>query len=402
MANSLLTIDMITREAQRILHNSLPFVSGINRAYDKSFAKEGAKIGDSLRIRLPNQYTVTDGATLSAQDTTEQQVTLPVTSQKHVGMNFTSADLTLSLDDFSKRIIEPAIKRLASEVDRTVLEIAAKGIYNSVGDVGTDPATARVYLDAGAKISDYAGPTDMRGVYINPAAQAGTVDGLKGLFQSAGKISNQYVSGRMADNVLGFDFNMTQNIYRHTAGSFAGTPAVNGASQTGATLAMDGFNASATGVYKAGDVFTLPGVYGVNPETKQTLSTLQQFVVTADVDADGSGEADVPISPSIVTSGALQTVSGSPADDAEPTEQGTAGSIFAKNIACHKDAITFATADLVLPRGVDMASRVVQDNISLRIVRDYDINNDKMPCRVDVLFGAVVMRPELGCTIVGA
>lgn len=401
MANTLLTITDITREALRLLHNNLTFARSVNKQYDDQFAVAGAKIGDTLRIRLPNRYTVRTGAALSAQDTTERVVSLVVATQKGVDIQFTSSELTLKLDDFSSRILKPAMARIASQIDFDGLT-EFQNIYNQVGTPGTTPATAKVFLDGGALMDDYATPRDgLRYSCVNPDACAAIVDGLKGLFQDSGKISEQYRNGMMGQG-LGFMWGMDQNINRHTVGVNTGTPLVNGASQTGASLITDGWTNSITGILKKGDIFTVAGVNGVNPETGQDTGKLQQFVATADVDSGAStGPATIPISPPITTSGALKTVTASPADNAALTVVGTGATAYPINMVHHRDAFILGTADLMMPQGVDMAARENYDGISMRIVRAYDINTDNMPCRIDVLYGWLTARPEYATRVIG-
>jgi hypothetical protein len=384
MANTLLTIDMITAEALRILHQKLNFIGTINRQYDDSFAKNGAKIGDSLRIRLPNQYTVTSGATLTTQDTTEQQVTLSVSTQKHVGMNFSSVELSLKLDDFSERIIKPAVSVLAANIEADAMNMY-KNVYWQV-DNNTAAITLRKVLDGRKLLNDALTPVDSsRSANLNTQDTVGLVDALKGLFQDSGQISTQYKEGKMG-RTAGFDFYENTLWPSHARSAANGAYLVNGASQTGATLTVDtGANAPAEG-----DIFTIAGVNKVHHESKASLGILQTFVVGA-----GATTTSFPISPSIVTSGALQNVSGSPADNAAITFHGTASTNHGISMLYHKDAFTFATADLVMPDGVDMASRKVLDGISMRVVRQYDINNDKFPCRVDILYGYKAIRPQL-------
>lgn len=401
MSNSLLTIDMITREALRVLVNNLAFTRAVRRDYDDSFGQSGAKIGDSLRIRLPNRYAVTKATTLSNQDTEEEHRTLTLNTQAHTAMRFTAKEMALSLDDFSERIISPAMSAIASTIDFDGLT-QYQNVYNSVGTPGTTPATARVYLDGGALLSDYATPKDdMRHAIVNPDAEAATVDGLKGLFQQSNAIGDQYIRGQMGRG-LGFMFGMDQNVNRHTVGVATGTPLVNGATQTGSTLATDGWTNSTTGILKKGDVFTIDGVFGVNPVTGQSTGKLQQFVVTADVNSGAStGPANVPISPPIITTGAKKTVTASPANDAPITVLGTGATAYPQNLAFHREAFVLGTADLEMPQGVDFASRQVYEGISMRIVRQYDISEDRFPCRVDVLYGWLTARPEFACRVWG-
>jgi hypothetical protein len=351
---------------------------------------------------LPNRYVVSSGATLQVQDTEEEQVTLTVATQKHVAMNFTAADLTMSIDDFSSRIIEPAMARLASTVDFDLLQEMYRNTYNQVGTAGTTPNTALVWLQGGQKLDEFATPRDNnRGLIMNPAAQASTVDALKGLFQSSDHIKQQYVSGMMGRG-LGFDFNMSQNINSHTNGAFAGTTLVDepgGVSEGDAVVTVDAFTDSAPTV-KQGDIFTIVGVNAVNPETGQDTGSLQQFVVTADT-TGSSNEIDIPISPTLYSSGAKKTVTALPADGVGVTFVGTAEASYPQNMVFHRDAHTLVTADLQMPSGVDFAHREVYDGISLRLIRDYDINNDAFPCRVDVYYGVKTIRPELSCRVTG-
>jgi len=404
MSNSILTIDMITRKALEILENNLVLTRNVNRQYDDSFAVEGAKIGSTLRIRLPDRALVTDGAALQVQDDNEQYTTLSVASQKHIGVNFTSAELTMQLDDFADRVLKPRISQLASSIDNDVAN-AYKNIYSSVGTPGTTPGTSLVMLQAQQKMNEYAAMMNNRYLTVNPAANAQLVEGMKGFFNPTSTISKQFASGMMGTGVLGYDeVNMSQSIVNHTTGtrSTTDTILVNGAitAQGTSVIAIDGGTTSAT--IKQGDVFTIAGVYSVNPQTRQSTGSLQQFVATADATASSGAWATVSISPAIYTpSNALATVDSFPADNAAVTFLGAANTQYAQNLAYQKDAITFATADLLLPQGVDMASRQVHNGISMRIVRQYDINNDRMPCRIDVLYGYSVIRAPMAVRMWG-
>jgi hypothetical protein len=404
MSNSILTIDMITRKALEILENNLVITRNVNRQYDDSFAVEGAKIGSTLRIRLPDRALVTDGAALQVQDDNEQYTTLSVASQKHIGVNFTSAELTMQLDDFAERVLKPRISQLASSVDADVAN-AYKSIYNSVGTPGTTPATSLVLLQAQQKLNEGAAVMSPRYATVNPAANAGLVEGMKGLFNPTDTVSRQFRNGMMGMGVLGFEeVNMSQSIKQHTTGtrSTSDTILVNGTITTEgqSTISIDGGTGSAT--VTVGDVFTVANVYAVNPQTRESTGSLQQFTVTAANTASGGAWTNIAVSPAMYTpNNALATISAFPQDGAAITFVGAASSQYAQNLVYHKDAITFATADLLLPQGVDMASRQVHNGISLRVVRQYDINNDRLPCRIDVLYGYSAVRPQMAARIWG-
>jgi hypothetical protein len=389
MSNTILTSSVITKEALRILHQKLNFVGSMNRAYDSSFAQSGAKIGDSLRIRLPNKYTVRDGATLSAQDTVETSTTLQVATQKGVDLNFTSNELTLSLDDFSKRILEPAMAQLSASIEADAFNMI-KDVPYAVGANGS-AVTFKNVLEARKKLSDNLAPSNDRTLILNTQDNVDLVDSLKGLFQDSATIAQQYKEG-MVGKTAGYS-----SIYENTLlpnFSFgAGTGyLVNGGAQSGSSLIVD----TGSGALPKGTVFTIANVFAVHPESRLSTGVLQQFVVTSNYTG---GAGTVAIYPAITASGAYQTVNAVPADNAEISIYASASAIVTQSLAFQKDAFTFATADLIMPKGVDFSAREVYDGISMRVVRQYDINNDAFPCRLDVLYGYKTIRPELACRI---
>ena len=399
MSNSILTIDMITRKALEILENNLVLTRNVNRQYDDSFAVEGAKIGSTLRIRLPDRALVTDGAALQVQDDNEQFTTLTVASQKHIGVNFTSAELTMQLDDFAERVLKPRISQLASSIDADVAN-AYKYIGNSVGTPGTTPSTSLVLLQAQQKLNENAAVMSPRYATVNPAANAGLVEGMKGLFNPTDTISKQFKNGMMGTGVLGFDeVNMSQSIKQHTTGTRAATGNTTGAAVTSEGSSTLTLTVGSGETIAVGDVFTIADVYAVNPQTRESTGSLFQFVALAS--STSTTTATVTVAPMYSASHALATMTSLPANSKAVVFVGAASSQYAQNLVYHKDAITFATADLLLPQGVDMAARAVHNGISLRVVRQYDINNDRMPCRIDVLYGYSTIRPQMGCRIWG-
>lgn len=390
MPNSILTPNQITREALRVLHSKLSFIGSINRAYDSSFAKDGAKIGDSLRIRLPNEYTVRSGINMAAQDTTEQSTTLQVANVKGVDLTFTSQELTLSLDDFSERIIKPAMSTLASNIEADALSMALD-VYQNVNNIGSALTFKRV-MEGRKVLNDALAPTDDRTALLNTQDNVDLIDALKGLFQDSNAIKQQYREGMMG-RTGGYDFYENTLLNSQTTGTAASATGytVNGAGQTGSSIVV----ATGTATFKKGDIITL-GVNRVHPETKADTGALQPFVVTADY-AGGAGS--LQISPAIVTSGGRQNVVASPANGAAVTKVGGASAVYKPSMVYHKDAFTFATADLVLPQGVDFAAREVMDGISMSMVRQFQISDRSFPCRLDVLYGYKTIRAQLAARL---
>jgi hypothetical protein len=401
MANTLLTISMITREALRVLENSLTFTKRISRNYDDKYGVAGAKIGTVLNIRKPPRYAGRTGQALSLEDATETSVPLALTTQKGVDIAFTSQDLTLSIDDFSKRFLKPAIASVANAVDYDGTALTQL-VWNMVGTPGSFPNTALLYLQAGQRLNEEACPVDDRCIVMGPGFVPPIVDALKGLFQSSERIKEQYEKGVMGTG-LGFEWYMDQNMRTQVAGTQSATFAVAGAGQTGSNLAV----AALTGTLNKGDVFTIAGVHAVNPQSHQSTGALRQFVVTANCIV---GATTVPIAPPIQVYGAVApfnpfaTVDVLPAGGATCTLAFTASQSSGQACAFHPEAFAMACADLLLPGGVDMASRVADDQLglSIRAIRAYDINLDRFPTRLDILYGFALLYGEMACRIAGA
>lgn len=398
MANTIKTLSDgdITREALRILKNENSTISAVNRQYDDRFAVTGAKNGGTLQIRMPNRYTVGSSRTVTPADTMEQTVALTVGTQKNVAVQFYSSELTLSLDDFSSRILKPAMSVLASDIAASVGTACASAFTNYVGSPGTTPSTFLTFGQAGERLDWQTAPRDgNRSMILNPTAMTASADGLKGLFAPAGAIGSQYTSG-MVDKVTGFNFMMDQSLptITHGAGASYQTngapPLVSGT----ATLAVD----TGTGALSAGQQFTIAGIYEVNPDTKASTGILKVFTVGT---AYAGGNGNITLSQTIYTSGAYQNVSAALPDNTALTLIGSASTGYVRNLAFHRDAVVLATADLELPRGVDMASRATMDGLSLRFVRGYDATTDNFIGRFDILYGIKVVRPEWGCVVYG-
>ena len=408
MANNVITSSIITNETLRILHNESAFLGNINTEYEDQFANKGMKAGSVVNVRNPVQYTIRDGATINIQDVNE--TTVPITMEPEFGIDwaFSDYDLKLSIDEFSKRYLAPAAKRLAAELDLRIATRFYRGVANFSGTPGTPISTAQAVLDAAVLLDNAACPrTDGRMLALTPLSNAKLVGGMSGLFNDQATQGKQLKNGMMSTN-LGLDFIMSQNLPTHTVGGLGGTPLVNGANQglinSGSTdnpsaattsLVTDGWTAAVANRLKRGDVFTIAGVFAVNPETKVSTGVLRQFIATADAASDGAGNLTVAIYPAIIAGGSYQNVTARPADNAAITVlTGTASTAYGQNLMFHRDAFTLVTADMELPKGMDMADRAVEDGVSIRFIRGYDITNNRRICRFDLLAGYGLLRPE--------
>lgn len=403
-SNTLITPSVIAKEALMQLENNLVMGQLVHR----DFAKEFTKVGDTVSIRKPVKFRSSDGATRVSSDVLEGTVPLVVDKQKHVSWDFSSKDLTLTVEDYSERYIKPAMIELSQQVESSLM-----GLYNQVpmwtGTAGTVPST---FLELGAarqKLVEHAAPQDTLNAVLNPAASLKVANDLKALFtqQKTQTALERVRVGKYA----GFETYESASIVNHTVGAFAGTPLVQGASQNAnatpqansMTLNTDGWSNSVTGVLKAGDVITITGVNDINPKTYQDLGYKKQFVVLANANSGAStGPAALTISPAIVTSGPYQNVTAGPADDAPiQVVTGTASTSYAQNLCFHKNAFALVMADLDLPDGAAFKARQSANNLSARVIKQYDIDLDRDIIRLDILYGVKCIYPELAVRLTG-
>lgn len=410
MANTNVTIDMATYEVAMYFVNSLRGVAQFDRQYSDDFANTGAKIGDTIRIRLPQQWEAVEGDALTEQNILDETANLILNRRRHVGFGFTSTEATLDLDDIRNRYVQPAAETLASVYDRLSLGDVYKSVYNSVGTLGTTPSAGLTYSQARVKILDLAGPDEDLVAVLEPLAQATLANSTTTFFHPGPQVAENWRRGQFADNQVGIKRWFTdQQIPRFTSGSatVASTPLVNGAGQTGSSVITDGWGSGGFSG-KKGDIVTFGSVYAVNPLSKESTGRLAQFVLTADV-SDAAGAATLSISPTIVTSGAKQNVSAAPADNAVVTywamaAGGTqAATVSPQNLVFHPKAFASGFADLVMPQGGAEATRVSSKmlNLSIRYVRQFDIRQDKNLARLDILFGSAPIQERMACRVVG-
>ena len=409
MANTVITPTWYTKETARILVNNLKFAANVNRSYDDQYVQAGAKVGYTVNARLPQRFQVTEGQALQIQGINDQYVPITLTHQKNVAFSFSSAQMTMEVDMVRTRYVNPAAVALANIVDYDGLTTVYKDIYQAVGTPGTVPNSNLTYLQAGAKLTNSSVPAGGRVAVLDPVSMVTLANANLALFNPTAQISEQYREGQFAGRALGVDsWYEDQNVAKHTTGTFtASTPLVKGAGQTGSTLVVDGWASGATSL-KKGDIFTVAGVFQVNQVSYASTGQLQQFAVTADV-SDTSGEISIPISPAIITSGQLQTVTASPADNAVVTVLGatsaTAGTLATtvtpQSLLYHPDAFALVMADLHKPTsGVETTTvRSKELGISIRMVQQYQIGSDQEPCRMDILYGWATLRAPLACRI---
>jgi hypothetical protein len=394
MANTILTPSVIAAESLRLLKNQMVAGGIVHRQFKKEFVK----IGDTVTIRKPVKFLVSDGATRSNQDVTETSTTVVINKRKHVSWKFSTQDLTLKIEEYSERYIRPATLVLADQVDLDTLDLL-RDAYFSVGTPGTTPNAFSILGDAATKLDNAAVPPAMRRTVFSPAANWVMADALKTLLNAG--MNEDFVRRGSLGNIAGSEIYRGQNVPKHTNGARGGTPLVNTGSQTGASLITDGWTAAAAPRVKRGDVFTIANVNAVNPVNKLPTGQLMQFVVTADGSSDGSGNLTLAISPAIVTSGPYQNVDAGPADNAALTFVGTASTIYPQNGMFHRDAFALVTVPLELPDSAGFKSRAEFDGLSIRVVKDYDIDADEEIIRLDILYGVKAIYPELAVRIWG-
>ena len=393
------------------LENNLVFSNTVHREYKKEFVK----VGSSVNIRKPVKFYTADGATRVNQDVEEKDDPITIDQRKHVSWKFSTQDLTLTVEEYSERYIKPAMITMAQTVDSSVAALYSY-LWNSVGTPGTTPANYASLSPTAQRLDEMAVPDNPRHLALNPAAHYSVAGDQVGL-QNEAMISTAYKAATIG-RIAGFATYSSQNIKSHTVGVATGTPLVNGASQettyalAGATnsqsLITDGWTNSTADILKAGDVFTIAGVYSVNPVPgegttgKTVMPYLQQFTVLADAASGAStGPATLTISPAIIVSGPYQTVSAAPADNAAITVLGTGGAIYPQNLGYHKNTFALVTVPLEMPDGASFKARETHKGLSVRVVKDYDIDTDDDIIRIDMLYGRKAIYPDLGCRLWG-
>lgn len=403
MANQLLTIGMITNEGLPVLENQLVFAKNVVRKYDSQYGKSGAQIGTVLNIRKPPLYVGRTGQGLSTEDAIETIAQLVLTTQFGVDTTFTSEDFTLNIEDFDERFLVPAMARIANKIDADGL-LQYLNVSNAVGVPGTPPNALLTYLQAQQKLNDNAAAMRDRCIILGQAMEPPIIDALKGLFQSSERIKEQYETGYMG-YTIGAEWAMDQNIQTNTIGVLGGAPTVNAGGQSGTTLVTNNWTAAALKRLLAGNVFTIgsgaTGVFSVNPQEKTTQTSLLTFTATSDGSTDGAGNMTINISPAIVLSGPFQNVSAAPQAGATINVQGAASTVTPQGLCYQKEAFALGMADLVMPKGVDTGARKSSDQLglSMRYIKDYDINSDRLPGRFDVLYGWVTQYPQVACRV---
>lgn len=417
MANTLLTISKITNEALMVLENELTFTGSVNREYDDQFAVVGAKIGNTVNVRRPGRFIGTTGPALNVEDFNETSVPVVLSTQFHVDTQFTTQDLALSLDMFSDRVLKPSVAAISNKMDRDGLAMAKNNTANIVGVAGTPPTGLITYLTAGAYLDAEGAPRDgRRTVCVEPFTAATIVDSLKGLFVPEAAIGEQYRKGLMGRDSGGMDWRMDQNVVTHSFGYATSAPTItmsSSAASTGclasgwASSSTISITSSQTFTFNVGDVIQIAGVYAVNPQNRSIYGSgkLRNFVVTQGV-SGVTGAQSITVSPAIIYGGQFQNVSAVPANSAAVTPFSMASSAATavsspQNILFHRNAYTVAVADLELPEGVHFAGRASdrEMGLSIRVVRQYTINNDAIPTRLDVLYGWAPLYQELACRI---
>jgi len=402
MPNTLANPEWVIKDVGRNYLNEIIFIKQVSKSYDPQYRQAGAKMGDTVKARLPQRYVVSDGPLLVTQALQDRTVPISLGPQKHIGFSYSSREASLNLDDIRNRYVMPAAEALASAADRYAFENVYFKVYNSIGTPGTPPSDKLTYLRGGVILTDMASP-GMRKAVLDPDQMAVLSNTLLTLFHPSGTVEGAFKKGKVGGAALNIaEWYEDANRATHTTGTFtASTPLVDGANQTGSTININGWASGAT-TLKKGDVFTIAGVYRVNPQGYQNTGRLQQFVVTADTSDSSGATATLPISPSIITSGSLQTVSASPANDAVVTVWSTASGGALDTTASPtglifvEDAIAWVMADLDEPTaGCESRSvRSTKGGFSIRYVEQYQIGTDQNPSRLDFIAGVEPVRPE--------
>lgn len=412
--NELLNPVVIAQDSLLRLENSLTFFKSVNREYDGQYAVPGNKIGYTYNARMPVRFRGRIGDAMQPEAIIETPVPIVVNRLWGQDMDISDQDLTMTIDRFGERYIEPAVETIGNNIDGEGLDLA-RDVYNFTGVPGTTPTSLTTYTAAGVVLANHAAPKGkMRAMIVSPEMEAGVLGFASNLFNPAKEISRQYEEGTMG-YAVGFKWSMDQNVLRHTVGALGTTsvPLIDGANQTGASILTKGFATSVT-VLNRGDIISIAGVNGVNPISYRDTGVKRTFVVTSDVLSTGGGAATIPIAPDINfdTTSPFQTVTALPADNAAVYVFNLTGSVALttingistpQSLGFHRDAFTLVVARLEKPGGMEWSEEVSNPRIglSVRLIRGYSIEKNRKYTRLDVLGGWKTLRPELACRVAG-
>lgn len=411
MANNSLTASVIAKEALVILENELGVLKRMHRAHESEFSNtvNGYKVGDTISIRRPADFTVRTGASLSTQDVIEGKTTLTIDQQIGVDFKFTSSELTLEIGELSERVMKPAMSSIINYMTNDLLTQMYRSTYNWVGTPGNTVDSFADFAKAPERLDLMSVPQDGRAAAFAPTDYWGMVGSQTALYVN--NIANDAFRRGEMGMIGGVDTLMSQVVPTHTVGPLGGTPLVNGASQNvtydtakntwSQSLITDGWTAAAANRLKQGDVFTIANVFMVNPKTKASTGVLQQFVVNADVSSDGSGNLTANISPPIITSGPHQTVNSAPADNAALTIVGSASTAYRQNLVFHKNAMALAMVPMEMPQAAYNGARESYKGMSVRVIPGYNISTDESTWRLDLLYGRKMIDPRLATRLSG-
>jgi hypothetical protein len=402
MANTINTLTYVATEMLRQVKNNLQFLKNCDGEDITSRFTEMPKVGTSFTVRKPVRYSGRTGETYTVEDYTERTVSVAVQTTDGVDITLTNRELMFSLDKLQERVIQPAAVTLANTLDRKALQIATQATFAAVGTPGTTPTALKTYNQARAKIAWQGAPADNHTLLITPDMHVEAVDAGKALFNPNQNIAGQYERGLIGMHA-GAKVYEIQDPYTHTVGPLGGTPLVNGAAQSGASLITDGWTAAAASRLKKGDIFTIANVNAVNPFTQASTGSLQQFTVTADVSSDGAGNLTAAISPAIVLTGPYKNVDVGPVDNAALTILGAANTVSPQGLRFQRECFIFGMCKQPEPGGVEFAKSLVDEatGISLRFIRDWDTANNKQLNRIDAVWAFGVAFPEWACRVAG-
>jgi hypothetical protein len=401
MANTVITPTWTGREVLRVAANKITFVGAITRKLSDEFKVSGTKVGNTVGVRLPQQFSTTKGQGLQMQNLSDVEVRIAITDQAQIGFGWSSWQSTLEIQDTMERYVNPAAIQMASTLDTDGLSRVYQDVPQTEGTPGTIPSTNLTYLLAAARMTNLGAPKGPRRMVINSLMRATIANANLALFNPPKDISSLWKEAMFSGSALSWDeWFEDVFVYPHVVGPLGGTPLVNGASQSGSSLVTDGWTAAAASRLKKGDTFTIANVFAVNPNSKQSTTQLRQFVVTADAASDGSGNLTAAIYPPIITSGAYQTVDAAPADNAALTISGAANTVTPQALGFVPEAFVMASADLVMPNsGKATRVRMPDVNLALRMWEDSDIGTDQHPTRLDSIYGFKTQRPEFAVRV---
>ena len=410
--NRLAVPSLIADESLFRLMDNLVLPRLSNQTYEKYFEN---KIGDRITVKRPYMAKVNSGRILAESDIAsmiDQTVDIMVDQRHNFAIRYNDQEKTLDLVQFGERYLRTGIEELAYQYDIAGANELGLSISYSEGTPGTGLSTSAAQK-IGAHARHVAIPLNsMNYGLIDPMDFANISDDVKAvqLPEMVSTAIRERYNGKLGNWHL---FESVHIPYLDVASHTGSTPLVNMVGgYEGKDLPTDGW-ANSTQVLNKGQLFTIAGVYEVQPRgNRRTTGRLFTFCAADDVTSSATGTATIPLVSTLnagtltdldsqgnsVSLSAFQNVSAAAADNAAITIVGTLGSTYRQGVFYEKSLLEYINVELESFESAVLQGQSTEEQtgVSVSLVGWFDGLTRRETQRVDILFGTKAIYPELG------